>query len=763
LSPINEYAVTENTVIFTDDAADGIYHALIKATDNANNNSEKVFYYKLDRTPPEISPTLIKSGAGSVTITGTDKASGLDKNCWSSSMTGVSGTGGYTIELSEGLHEREFTLRDIAGNSTTQMVVIYIDMSPPEITLTLPEYGIYEKLPVTINITDSLTEIASEWYLIDGVKTVIDKAHWKFIEIPLASYAEGYHAICAGAVDEIGNSREGEEYQFIIDRTPPKLDDVELRDVLNRDRIIGKDDYIGGGGILVKVTGEDRLIHDAEEQQGHIKFYFWDHKRDAAETPVFVFGRRSEENEFIVENLSDGLNYLFIRAGDRAENSSNVLDFTVLQDQSSPGSPMIRSTTHAEADRPEQAGSLSRGEFSFIPAFGMKSDIKGYQWKVEKLVVQNGCEEIPELVREGQTVEIDQEGKGYLSIELDDNGENKFYNLSVRCIGGNAKGGSWAKYQFRIDTEAPGELRIQAVPQAESSHWYNQWDTIIRWNKPSDMTGVAEYRYLLLPEEDAWDSPLEEWDIAPWNITTGTEVSADLRNILNGKKSGSVRILVSAVDYAGNRKFGESSFKYDFVPPKFENNYLVITDAEDYMGRGKRVSWNRLSDSESDIDHITVLVADEDRICTYTVEPEIAEYIVSPLDDDKIYTVVVRGYDRAGNQSELYTVFATGTTVIPDSYSVPYLENINGYQLSGKKCIEGGEISFADITLLVPEALNVFTVTAVRGDEIREPLGEISLGEITVKDGVIERGQTNKGRYELNTGGFILGGGNYRT
>jgi hypothetical protein len=758
LSPVNEYTVTEGMVIFMDDATDGVYHALVKATDNANNNSEKAFYYKLDRTPPEISPTLIKSGTGTVTITGTDMASGLDENCWSSSTAGVSDTNRYTIELSEGLYEREFTLRDIAGNSVTQKVVICIDMSPPEIALTLPKYGINEKLPVTIDITDSLTETAGEWYVLDGVKTVIDKAHWKFIEIPLAAYAEGYHTIRAGAVDEIGNSGEGEEYQFIIDRTPPELKGVELRDALNRDRMVGKDDYLGGGGILVKVTGEDRFIHDAEERQGHIKFYFWDHKRNDGEAPVFVSGRRSGENEFIVENLSDGPNYLFIRAEDEAGNLSNVLDFTVLQDQSSPGSPMIRSATHAAAARPEQAGSLSRGEFSFTPAFGMKSGIKGYQWKVEKLVVQKGYEGIPEGVLEGQTLEIDQEEKGNLSIELDDNGENEFYNLLVRCIGGNTKTGPWAKYRFRIDSTAPGELRIQAVPQAESSHWYNQRDTVIRWNKPADMTGIAEYRYLLLPEEDVWDSPPEEWDIASWSITTGTEILADLRNILNGKESGSVRILVSAVDYAGNRRFGENSFKYDFVPPEFENNYLTVSDAEDYMGKGKRINWNKLSDGESGIDRVVVLVADEDRIRTYTVEPELTEYIVSPLDEDRVYTVVVRGYDRAGNQSELYTVCATGTAVIPHSYSVPYLENINGYQLSGRKRIGAGEISFEDITLLVPGALDVFTITTVGGDEIRESLGEIPLGEITVKDGAVERGLANKGQYVLCAGGFILEG-----
>ncbi|MFP3042367.1 hypothetical protein LQZ19_11180 [Treponema primitia] len=759
LSAIDGYTVTENGIVFSDAAPDGIYNVLIKAVDNANNIGERVFFYKFDRSPPEISPLVIKSGAAYVTITGTDKASGLDRNCWSASTGGVSSADGYTIELPEGLHEREFTLRDIAGNSTTKKVVICIDQSPPEINLHFPEYGIAEKLSLTIDVRDNLTEISGQWYLLEGVKTVLDKVHWKSIDIPLDSYAEGFHTIRSGAVDEVGNSGESGDYQFIIDRTPPDLRSFELRDALNRDRIIGKDDYIGYGEVLVKIIGEDRFIHNSEMQSGFIKSYFWDVKQDAAETPVFVSQRQSAENEFTIGNLSDGFNYIYIRAEDGAGNQSNILNFTVLQDQRSPGSPMIRSTTHAEADRPEQAGSLSRAEFNFFPAFEMKSGISGYQWKVEKLLIRNGYEEFPELVREGQTTEIDQEGKGKLSIELDDNRENEFYNLFVQCIGGNTKPGSWAKYRFRIDTEAPGELRIQTVPQVESLRWYNQWNTLIRWNKPSDMTGVAEYRYLLLPQDEPMEEPQgEDWDIFFWNRTTDTEVPVDLRNILGGKKSGRVQIGVWAIDYAGNRKFGVTSFGYDFAPPEFESNYITITDVEDYMGKGKSISWDVLRDGESGMDHIAIFVTDEERIRTYTVGPETTGYIVTPLDDDRVYTVVVRGYDSAGNQAEIYALCTTGSAVIPDTYAIPYLENINGYQLSGKKRIGPEGISFEDITLQIPGTLEIYAITVIDGMETREPMGKIPLEEINIKDGAIENGETGKGRYELRVGGFILEG-----
>jgi hypothetical protein len=757
VSPFSGYSDTGTTLVFNSGAPDGTYHVSIKGTDNANNVGEKIFYYRLDRTPPVISPTLIKSASRSVTIRGSDALSGLNSgNCWASAVAGVSGASGYAVNLPDGAHEKEFTLRDSAGNSVTQKVTIYVDEKPPGVTVTASEYGSDEKLPVTIGISSAVMAITDVWHTLDGVTTGLTKANWNSVVIPLGSLTEGIHTLRIGARNEVGLSGESSSLQFIVDRTNPELKGYELRDAENPGRVIAEGEYIPGGALLVKITGEDLYNNGAQKNQGVIQYYSWAITRKLSDTPVFASDKRSTASEFTLRNFSDGLSYLCVRAEDAAGNLSHMLTIPVLQDQSSPGAPKIKSSTHPEAARADQAGCLSMAEFSFFPALGVKSGIKAYQWKVEKLYILNNNPGNALFVREGETAEIDQEGRGGLSLELADNDENEFYQLLARCVGGNGKAGSWTGYRFRIDSEAPGALIVQTVPQTDSSSWYNQWDALLRWNKPSDMTGVAEYRHILIDEEESHSSPLEERDASLWDKTADTQLTVNLRATVGAKKSGKLRVGVSAVDYSGNSKLGQFSFSYDFIPPQFNQGALAISNGEDAMGAGKLIRWGGIRDGESGPDRVVILVSSEGTTSAFTVEPELAEYLVSPLEENKAYAVVVRAYDRAGNLAELYDVCATGNAALPSVYYIPYLETINGHDISGKKRIEGGTISFEGLSLRVPEGLELYALVDSNGATARNPLGEIPLETISAGNGIFQTGKSAGGTYELRAGGFVL-------
>jgi hypothetical protein len=757
VSAFSGYSDTGTALVFNSAAPDGTYQVSLKATDNANNVGEKIFYCRLDRTPPDISPTLIKSASRAVTIRGTDALSGLNSNsCWTSAVAGVSNASGYTVDLDDGMHEKEFTLRDIAGNSVTKKVTIYIEQGPPRVTVTASEYGSDNKLPVTISITTVIMSISEVWHTIDGAKTVLAKANWNSAAIPLASYTEGIHTIKVGARNEAGVSGESAALQFIIDRTAPQLKGYELRDAANPEHVIAEGEYIPGGALLVKIAGEDLYNNGAKQNQGIIQYYSWAITRRLSDTPAFSSDKQSAGNEFTVQNFSDGLSYLCVRAEDGAGNFSQILKIPVLQDQSSPGAPVIKSFTHAEASRVEQAGFLSRAEFSFAPALGVKSGIRAYQWKVEKLYILNNNPGSATVAGEGETGAIDQEGRSGLSFELADNDENEFYQLLARCVGGNGKAGPWTTYRFRIDSEAPVGLLVQAVPQADSSSWYNQWDALVRWNKPRDMTGVAEYRHILIDEDENRISPLEGRDTSSWSKTADTQIRMNLLNVLGAKKSGALRIGVSAVDYAGNSKLGQLSFGYDFVPPRFNQSALAISNAEDALGAGKRIRWGGMKDDESGPDRVVILVSSDDTTSAFTVGPELTEYVVSPLAENKTFTVVIRAYDRAGNRAELYDVCATGNAAIPSVYFIPYLETIKGYDISGKKRVEGGNISFDGLTLQIPEGLELFSIVNSNGVKTRNRLGEIPLGTISATDGIFQTGRSGGGTYELRSGGFTL-------
>ncbi|MDR1142733.1 MAG: PQQ-binding-like beta-propeller repeat protein, partial [Spirochaetaceae bacterium] len=756
LSPFSGYSYTGRDLIFNAGAPDGKYQIVIRATDSVGNSSEKTLYCRLDRTPPDISPLVIKSASRSVTIRGTDASSGLNySNCWTSELAGVSGAAGYTLDLPNGFYEKEFTLTDIAGNSVTKKVAIYVDTRPPTVTVTAGEYAESE-LPVSINITSAVLGISNVWQLLDGVETELVKTSWNSVTIPLGSLSEGPHTVRFVARNEAGVSGESAVHQFVVDRTAPELTGYELRDAANPGRVILEGEYISGGAVLAKIAGTDQYKNGAGKDPGVIRRYSWAVTQRLSEQPVFSSARQSADREFTVQNFSEGLNYLCVYAEDGAGNESRMLRIPVWQDQSVPGAPVVKSSTHAEASRAEQAGFLSRAEFSFAPAREMKSGIKGYQWRIEKLYVRNGVALEGVLVREGETAEIDQEGKGGLSVELEDNDEDEFYQALARCVGGNGKEGAWTSYRFRIDSEPPGGLMVQTVPQADGSSWLNQGEVLVRWNKPSDMTGVAEYRHIILDEEETLASPLEGRDPSSWGKTADTQMRVNLRGIGGAKKSGKLRIGVSAVDYAGNAKLGQLSFGYDFIPPQFKQGALVIADAENAMGAGKRIRWGSILDGESGPDRVVILVSNGDRTSAYTVAPELTEYVVSPLEENKAFTVVVRAYDRAGNQAELYDVCATGNAAIPSVYVIPYLETINGYDLAGKKRIQGAAISFEDITLRMPESLELFAVANSNGAVVRNPLEAIPLEDISGSGGIFEAGRSGGGIYELRSGGFAL-------
>jgi hypothetical protein len=759
MTPFSGYSDSGGGFVFDAAAPDGTYRIVIRAADRVDNGGEKIFYCRLDRGPPEISPLLIKSASHSVTIRGSDAFSGLDYgDCWASELAGVPGAEGYAVELPNGIHEEEFTLRDIAGNSVTKKVAIHVDTRPPVLSLTADEYGSRnlsageEWLSANIDINSPILEIVKVWRLLDGVTTELTRANWNVTAIPLGALSEGIHSLCFGALNEAGVAGESAVHQFVVDRTAPELAGYELRDAANPGRVIAEGDYISGGTILAKISGEDSYRHDAGEGRGIIKRYSWAVTRRLTDEPDFNSARQSADSEFTARNFFEGLSYLCVRAEDEAGNLSKIVQIPVLQDQNSPGAPVIKSSTHAEAARAEQAGSLSRAEFSFSPAYGMKSGVRAYQWRIEKLWPESALG--PEIVREGETAAIDQEGRGGLSVELADNGENEFYQALARCIGGNGREGAWASYRFRIDSEAPGDLVVQTLPLAGSSLWLNQEDILIRWNKPRDMTGVAGYRHVIIDEEESPGLPPE--DASSWSKTTDTQTGANLRDWGGGKRSGRLRIGVAAVDYAGNSKLGQLSFGYDFIPPVFNQSALVIAGAEDALGPGKLIRWGGIGDGESGPDRVTILVSNGDRTTAFTVPPESTEYLVAPLEENRAFTVTVRAYDRAGNQAELYDVCATGDAALPSAYVIPYRETIRGYDLAGKKRIEGGAVSFEDISLQIPGALEVFALADRDGERIRELLGEIPLEQSNSAGGLFEAGKSAGGLYELRSGGFVL-------
>jgi hypothetical protein len=721
-APASAFTYTEDKLFFNPEMIDGIYQITVNAKDRANNQMERTVYLKLDRTPPEIKERVIKSPSKIVTVTGSDNISGVDHDSWHSSITGSKDSGGYTVTLEEGRHEVEFTVKDAAGNSASRSVTIIVDLSPPELTISAPGFAAGLTLPLSIDARDALTDITEQWYWLDNKKILLNKTHWQHVVVSLEGLEDGVHYIKAGASDETGNAGESAVINFVIDRTPPEILDTVFRDTGDLDRVIGERDYISEHEIQISVSAEDQYSQGNDRHPGNIKAFYWDIAGKPSASPVFNSQRSSVDAEFIIMNLNEGANYISLIAEDEAGNRSPVITRKVLRDPDVPGAAVIRSTTHGEARRPEQASPLARGEFQFFPGNTVKSGIAGYQWKLEKIVTINGYENSPVLIREGAVTELDQEGKGRLFLEPGDNEENEFYRLIIRCIGGNRKAGAEGVYQFRVDTTPPNEIRIRAVPQADETGWYNGESAYVSWNKPADMTGVAEYRYMISGDEN-WKIPgdveLQTLDLSSWSTTRDAEFLINVRGFLGVAEHGTIKIAICAIDYIGNRRIATASFANDFITPAFKNANLVIADQDDHMGRGKLISWGEIQDDESGVDRVTLIIKSGESPRSYILVPGTTEYLVSPLEDDSVFTVTVRAYDRAGNKNELYGTFSTGNAVLPPSYAVPYFENINGYELSGDKIISAGPVDYENIKFRIPESMSLFEIQLLDGHESR--------------------------------------------
>ncbi|MDR1949821.1 MAG: Ig-like domain repeat protein, partial [Spirochaetaceae bacterium] len=766
--------LSEGKLNFAAGTADGLFQILVQAVDFAKNSVGETFYAKIDRTMPAITLPSGISGSSTVSARGSDAASGLNENTWEWRPETGNWQPGKTAVLSEG-RDRKFTfrVRDNAGNGAEKSGEITIDMGAPEVGALVPDYAVGGFLGVTgLYARDVLTAIKKITYQIDGnTEQELDPSSGS-AAIPAGGLPEGSHRIRFNAVDSAGNTGQSAVYPFIVDKTAPVIGGIEIRDGRNKDRILEPFDYTAENEIQIRLDGQDQYRDTqggssaGELYNGIIRAWHWKLSREKITTAEWQETGTSEAAEFTISGLAEGINYIYLYAEDSGGNRSTVTERIVLKDSTIPGAPRIRSTTHREARRPEQADFLPEAIFRFTPAYNILSGTSYYRWQLKKVVVIDEVGRSFEDYLEGIADNPDEAGEERLFLSLEDNLENEFYRLSVQGVAGNGVTGNSGEYQFRIDSTAPNEIHIRVKPQVQSDNWYNDYDALITWNKPADMTGVAEYRYFLSADED-WTAPtpetIENYDLGNWKKTIEPAEEVNIKALLEDSLSGRIRIVVCAIDYAGNRRMGTETIQSDFEPPRFEpvagETGLEIGDIETELGKAKRIAWGKLADNESGVDYITLFIKGDTFSRSFVLPPERDSFIADRLFDNDAYVVLVSGYDRAGNKAELVDVFVTGEREKPLSFEAPYREIVGGYTLWGKRIIGSEPDRFTDITLELPETLFINeTKESVEG-EIRERVKTIPFEEIEVAGTVIKGGAGREGKYTAELDGFVLEGG----
>ena len=242
MSGIAEYAVNINgtwTVVpsansnylFTD-LSDGSHTVLVKATDNVGNYVVKNVTFITDITTPYVVIVTPADGAMSnvssvfVEWTAVDNATSVNQtHIWVDDEDHVNVTGlfNYTFTgLSEGTHVIHVLASDMVGNSQEKSVSILVDLTPPEIVITYPQWDQHLNDTV-INATWSYMD---EFSSVTMVEVAIDEGFYVNVGLNtsqlFANVPEGTHTIYVRATDSVGNVAM-EHVFFTVDRTAPTV------------------------------------------------------------------------------------------------------------------------------------------------------------------------------------------------------------------------------------------------------------------------------------------------------------------------------------------------------------------------------------------------------------------------------------------------------------------------------------------------------------------------------------------------------------
>ena len=203
--------------------SDGVHAVLIRAVDQAGNESTQVAAVRVDTTPPTLAP-LISPADGdngwhvmgaSLDAAASDALSGLAEV-----RARVNGGAWQTLPLDltdEGVHEVEIEAEDEAGNVVSRTVAVRIDRTAPRITPSVPaadgKNG-WHVSPFEVNYStdDNLSGVRSSAWRVNG-------GGWQSGTPQIDG--EGEITLDIRAVDNAGNERI-RRYGFSLDQTPPQ-------------------------------------------------------------------------------------------------------------------------------------------------------------------------------------------------------------------------------------------------------------------------------------------------------------------------------------------------------------------------------------------------------------------------------------------------------------------------------------------------------------------------------------------------------------
>lgn len=653
-----------------------------------------------------------------VTAHATDDHSGINPESWEYSIllpgnTVVhDSTNTFTLTnenlVNEGINQATFQVSDNVGNTIQETVNIKIDTLGPLVSAGVKDYTVIQGedewvIIDTLIIEDTQSGLQDHvtWsYAFDGTDNFIDfpetvtsnGSHARADNILLSTLNldDGDQRLYLKAEDILGN--EGfADYGFYIDRTRTSITNIHVQGLSS------EDEYSQYANVMIEVSVDDEARLTGFQYS--IESFFTENPVFDTEVPL---DNGNEPFEISLEN--EGINYLYIRAVEQGGLIGNHAVKIIRLDTGQPGIPSIESLTHPRANNTQDAVPVKDAVFSVIPGSTSVSGIKGYRYELQK-----GAELYNEGFITGNLLEINN---------LDDNTEDEFYNLSVWAVGGNNRSSySAATYRFRIDTEPPVNLAINAIPHSNPEYYYPNSTVLLMWNKPRDMTGVKNYHYKLTGDETELENP------EGWTTTGKLKAEIDLETILE-LKYGRIFFAVRAEDYADNWQSDQGSLLFDVQKPGLEHLPGLdncINVIPDLYARTAFVEWGIPYDEGSGFSRLEI---QKTRIISQVPEPnpvwDVVEegtytFLFDGLDQDTIYRINIKVVDHAGNVTVYHDDFRLDGVPVTIDISEPFSMMINGCRVYG---IWSTDPAKTEVFLEIPESLELKQIDTASGEEI---------------------------------------------
>ena len=474
------------------------YPVHIKATDKAGNISDDCTHITLyiDKTGPVLTASVSDSGltytkdektyrvygsnSFNVSVTAEDVAGVASVSANSTSLKGTDGTYTGTVSAtpdSDGFASISVVATDSVGNSSTKTIDdIMIDLTAPAVSISsYPEKAAKEEFTLSGTVSDNIgvksVVITDSLDSSKSYKATVNGGTWSVTLKPTAQgegeneTKDGSHTYTAVATDKVGNTSNA-ACRVTTDTTAPywytgnkDLAEPYISTKSSSEKITVSDvEYSLYNSASVTVAAKAK---DATTSVSNLLYNLNDEKDDSSA----LVWKSADNGNFSVENLSEGVNTLKIKAVDEAGNENTAVALSFFVDSAAPAEPELKSvdsdsdessmTDFAAQNKQKLVNGKEDVTFTVAVEDDISSGEKAYSGIASVELTKIGNKTLSASV--SGTFVSEKNGKSVYSITIPhENLASGSATVTVKDKAGNAT--TLGMFNFLLDSKAPTVL-----------------------------------------------------------------------------------------------------------------------------------------------------------------------------------------------------------------------------------------------------------------------------------------------------------------